>query len=192
MTLTDADSGMAPREPMHFGSSLWCGDCRLGVFVDVAESSSAFFSGQPVPCPRCQGPIDLLRALDHQIADNFALTWAYSAIGAITSLSSFELTPGGNTTIRFSDWGIPEQATILSVNYMPFGDGGCFPLEVHSNTPKWAAPMPAHEFLVYGRGRADAAASTRVNWRSTRSGSAGRSQGPAEERAPTGRPRRSR
>jgi hypothetical protein len=139
-------------EPIHVGPALWCTACRLGVFISVAESSTRFFCGQPIHCPRCNAAIDLVRALDHQLRDNFALIWAYGVLGAITSVHSFDLAPGGNAKIRFSDWGIPEHATVLSVNYMPMGEGRCFPLEVHANTPRWSAPNPAHEFLVYGFG----------------------------------------
>lgn len=59
---------------------------------------------------------------------------AFAFIGAQTLLFQLLLKNGQRTIYRFSDYGIPQDAKILYVNYTPSG-GGLFPLEVHGNVP---------------------------------------------------------
>jgi AcrR family transcriptional regulator len=59
---------------------------------------------------------------------------AFAFIGAQTLLFQLLLKDGQRTIYRFSDYGIPQDAKILYVNYTPSG-GGLFPLEMHGNVP---------------------------------------------------------
>ncbi len=149
--------------PFHVGPFLWCPQCRVGVVFDLTAASRSFFLGEPVLCPRCQRPIDLWSAVVGQIRDNAMLTFAYAIIGARTTAHSFELSPNEFLTLRLTDWGVPEQAVLLSINYTPIGSiPVCWPTEVHGNRPRWGPPKPAQEILIFGRDPSQAASRTKI------------------------------
>ena len=63
------------------------------------------------------------------------LVQAFSPIGAQTLLITERLYPDTHLKITFAEYGIPEDAKILSINYTPDG-GGLIPLEWHGNVPQ--------------------------------------------------------
>ena len=59
-------------------------------------------------------------------------TQAFGFVGAQSTLFEFMLPPGKSTTIEFGDYGVPDEARILAINYTP-QSRRLFPLQRHSN-----------------------------------------------------------
>jgi len=58
---------------------------------------------------------------------------AYSAIGARTCIGKVYLRAGQSTRVDFKNFGVPDDAKLLHVNYTP--QSGLFPIEMHGNVP---------------------------------------------------------
>jgi hypothetical protein len=100
------------------------------------------------PCPKCSTKIQLWEMMVDGVRNNFMLTGAFMAIGAITTFFGFELESGAVKKLVFKELGIPENARVLAINYTAQGRG-CFPVELHGNTPYRG--LPRESVQVYGR-----------------------------------------
>src|ERR1019366_6938099 len=101
-------------------------------------------------CPKCTKKVDLLTVLVEAVTDNFMWIDAYQVLGATTTVFSFKLRNNDNKDLIFKEYGIPEGSRVLSINYTPSGEGlGCFPIELHGNTPYRG--LPRDHVLIFGR-----------------------------------------
>lgn len=101
--------------------------------IDVLEQHMhEYFNGTQIQCGKCKEKFEWWELLRNGITRNFMLSQAFSAIGANSNIIEFCLRPNERTVFKFSDYGIPETARILHVNYTP-QSGGFFPIEVHGN-----------------------------------------------------------
>ena len=108
-----------------------CTDCDNPIIVDE-QYMLDYFNGLQVECQKCNAKLIWWELVKNGIIQNFMFSQAFSAIGATSTILDFFLKENERTIFKFSDYGIPETAKILRVNYTPQG-GGLFPLEVHGN-----------------------------------------------------------
>ena len=126
-----------------------CGECKTTLFLKGEEGFELFFTENAGTCPKCSTKVDLWRVLLDAVLNNFMLMGAFVAIGARTTAFSLDLKANETRELVFKDLGVPEEAAILSINYTPQG-GGCFPIELHGNTPHWGPPRGGRVH-VFGR-----------------------------------------
>jgi len=123
------------------------------------EFIGIYFSEIPVTCSKCNAVLDWWKVALKEIQKNFMLNSAFMQIGAKSTHFSFTLKPNTRTKYKLSDYGIPETARILYVNYTPYteGGGGYFPIEMTGNIP--TRKFPRNEVTLWpvpiGEGVAD-------------------------------------
>jgi hypothetical protein len=96
--------------------------------------AAEYFTAGTVLCKKCGTKIDpweTAREVAGQVAVSFT---GLHTLGAHRELFVFQLSAGEHKVIDLKAYGVPDDATVLSVNYTPNGPG-CFPLEMHGNTP---------------------------------------------------------
>jgi hypothetical protein len=132
--------------------------------LDVQAASEAYFANETWHCADCGHDLSLWSILVGTVSENFGMGWAYCAIGATQTAFQFQLAPRKTQPLVFAEFGVPESATILCINYTPYtpqGSLGCFPIEIHSNTPSWRPPKT--DVTVYGHGNPDVTAPTTIH-----------------------------
>jgi hypothetical protein len=125
------------KEPIHIPPFVGCTECDNLLTVDD-QITLDYFLGKPSICNKCKRELDWWLVIQKAIRDNFMFNQALSAIGANSIAFHVPLVPNQMTVVRFKDYGIPDNARILYINYTPYtggGNGALFPLEVHSNIP---------------------------------------------------------
>ena len=77
------------------------------------------------------------------------LNHAFLPIGAKTNIFTVKLRSGERAHYKLTDYGVPQDARVLYVNYTPSGrEGGVlFPAEIHGNVP--TRPWPRHEVTLW-------------------------------------------
>lgn len=136
-------------ELVELDSWFHCGQCKTTLFLKGEEGFELFFTENAGTCPECGSKVDLWRVLLDAVLNNFMLMGAFVAIGARTTAFSLDLKANETRELVFKELGVPEDASILSINYTPQG-GGCFPIELHGNTPHWGPPRGGRVHL-FGR-----------------------------------------
>ena len=93
----------------------------------------AFFERAEIRCSGCGKPIQLWKTSLREITENFMFNQAFSLVSARTTIFSLWLKPSQSAQYTLSDYGVPEDARILYVNYTPCGN--LWPIELHGNVP---------------------------------------------------------
>jgi hypothetical protein len=113
-----------------------CSECGEQLKVHD-EYIILYFSGIPITCSACSNKLDWWKIVLRETHDNFMLNQAFMQIGAKSKIFQLRLSPNERTHYKLSDYGIPENARILYVNYTPYTEGGngYFPIEMTGNVP---------------------------------------------------------
>lgn len=163
MTDPDSPEQALLKEPLDMAPWFHCLSCNA-TFLMPGDDGFEHYFDEPsgIPCPKCSTKIELWHVMLEAVRNNFMLTGAFMVIGANTKYFQFTLNCGEIKKLVFKDIGIPEGARVLSINYTPHGKGGCFPVELHSNTPYRGLPREC--VRVYGRPLENRSAeATRIN-----------------------------
>ncbi len=110
----------------------------------------AYYLEVETKCSRCNISFDFWNMALDLLLTRSALfqNWAAAFIGAQQAFLEIELGPEEVRELKFSEYGIPDDAKILYLNYTPYG-GGMFPVELHGNVP--IHQMTPHTVTLYGR-----------------------------------------
>lgn len=110
-----------------------CDKCnQIGIWGEI--DFEKYFKKLPIYCSNCNQKLNLLNVFKNTIDENFMLFDAFHCIGAKTNTFKIKLKADEMFNLSFSKHGkIPDEATILNVNYTP--EGSLFPIEFHGNIP---------------------------------------------------------
>ena len=111
-----------------------CPNCHDQSIIIKEEYFLKYFQKDNIVCDKCKTPINWWQFLLDIIQTNFLSFVVLGSIGAKFSFKQIELQPNIKFNLDFGDFGIPETAKILDVNYSPLG-GNLFPIEMHGNKP---------------------------------------------------------
>lgn len=108
-----------------------CPDCSKSIEIEDRHFE-LYFNSQKIICSVCKANIDLWTAIKKQL-DLVPFGWHYSLLGCIGVSDKILLKPNEISILDLSkEIGGGE---LLYINYTPVGDGGLFPIQMHSNTP---------------------------------------------------------
>jgi hypothetical protein len=116
--------------PLTIAPNFHCPHCRAPNPI-TPTAANAYFASASWGCSECNKPVDWWDTVVATIENNFMYTHAFGFVGAQTTICTFELQPHRTSTVNFGDFGVPEDARVLAVNYTPAGP--LFPLQWHSN-----------------------------------------------------------
>ncbi|MGX4757416.1 hypothetical protein [Acinetobacter baumannii] len=109
-----------------------CLDCNN--FLNFSTSNILdFIQKKTMKCESCQNDINWFETVKNGIFDNFMKNAALGFIGCKSSILNFTMEPNTTFELNFENYGIPQNAEILYINYTP-QDGNLFPVEMHGNT----------------------------------------------------------
>lgn len=113
-----------------------CTSCGAPITISPQYVTDYFF-GNRVTCSSCSTELDWWEVVLCEIHDNFMLNQAFMHIGAQSKIFTLPLKPNQRSHYKLSDYGIPEEARVLYVNYSPYTPGGkgYFPIEITGNSP---------------------------------------------------------
>jgi hypothetical protein len=114
-----------------------CGE-NCGEYIkEIDNNIERYFSGHSIVCQKCITKLDWWKVVHNEIHDNFMLNSAFMQIGAKSKIFTLVLKPNKRTNYKLSDYGIPESAKVLYINYTPYTEGGngYFPIEMTGNIP---------------------------------------------------------
>lgn len=132
---------------MHVHPYARCTNC--GSYIPIyVQQIPEYFSGKDISCPSCSEKLDWWKVTLREIHDNFMLNQAFMQIGANSKIFPLELRPNKRSSYKLSDYGIPDTAKILYVNYTPYtGGNGHFPIEITGNVP--TRKFPRNEVVLW-------------------------------------------
>lgn len=141
---------MSLGEIHHMPSVVPCPECSTVITVN-AQKTEDYLLGKQLTCESCNTSLDWWKVLSTFVKTNHMFTMALSIIGAQSSTFTIVLEPETVFTLRFQDFGVPENAKILSINYTPYncGDSGLFPVELHSNQPRRSRTIIKNEIFLF-------------------------------------------
>lgn len=123
---------------MHFPIEIppWirCSKCSTGISFDP-EQILDYFASTQLHCRECNSSWDWWSIACMEVEDNHLGNQAFAFLGARTAIFKLTLREGQRVVYRFRDFGVPDNANVLYVNYTPDG-GGLFPMELHGNVSK--------------------------------------------------------
>lgn len=133
---------------MHVHPFARCTSCgsQIPIYVQYIPE---YFSGKAISCPSCSKKLDWWKVTLREIHDNFMLNQAFMQIGANSKIFKLELRPNKRTIYKLSEYGIPDTAKVLYVNYTPYSEGGngFFPIEMTGNIP--TRKFPRNEVVLW-------------------------------------------
>src|SRR4029453_3754679 len=97
-------------------------------------------------CPRCGAPLDWWTTVLGEVRENFLLNQAFAPIGARHVIFPITLRPGERTHYKLADHGVPADAKILSVSYLP--EAPVLPVEIPGGNITTRRPN-RHEVTVW-------------------------------------------
>jgi hypothetical protein len=128
---------------------LHCPKCKAPGPVTDDLVVDSFRAVLPV-CKTCQEPIDVWDAVKGMLSYGNK-SFSYHAIGAKQAIIMRPFPPGEKLHVDFFQEGVPQDARLLNIYYMPNGFSH-FPAECHDNTPRrhlvpsrvtlWPVPDP--------------------------------------------------
>jgi hypothetical protein len=130
-------------EPMSIGPYLTTGCCEKATFIEPSFFDQYFDQGV-VECPNCNTKSDLWEIVVDHITKTRPF-FAYSAIGAESIIFNVELKVGENLFVNFREYGLPEKARVLFLNFTAQGRG-VFPFVLNSNPRQTIYP---HAVTLY-------------------------------------------
>lgn len=108
-----------------------CPDCSQSIEIEDRHFE-LYFNSQEIICSDCKANIDLWTAIKKQL-DLVLFGWHYGLLGCIGVMDKILIKPREIYKLDLSkEIGGGE---LLYINYTPMGDGGLFPIQMHSNTP---------------------------------------------------------
>ncbi|MEW6058517.1 MAG: hypothetical protein AB1540_18125 [Bdellovibrionota bacterium] len=139
---------MFMQKPMLHDSSFACSKC--GVLLRLAAYfPQGYYLDVETRCASCNEKFVFWNVALNMLKQQSVLfrNWGAAFIGARQLHFEIQLDPDGTREVKFSDYGIPEDAKILYLSYTP--TGGVFPIELHGNQPiRWKTPAT---ISLYGR-----------------------------------------
>lgn len=141
-----------PTHFVHSGGGV-CPHCRH-VLPSLEALSGEYFEGREICCRNsdCGRPVDLWEATVADMRRPGASFFRIISLGAKSTMFQTDFASRETKEIDLTQYGVPAEATILNVNFTPYGvEGGasCLPLLVHGNT---AYPRSVGtKFWVYAR-----------------------------------------
>jgi hypothetical protein len=138
---------MSDNELFHVVSSAACPSCGY-LLPPLGMISAKYFANGSICCANCGAGVDLWEAARLITQVPGVSFFGLQALGANRTTFIFQLAPGETREIDLTRYGVPEEATVLSMNYTPNGYG-CLPLEVHGNTPR--RRLIGTKLHIYGR-----------------------------------------
>jgi hypothetical protein len=109
-----------------------CPGCRF-VIPALTEVSDIYFQDGSVKCSNCGVAIDLWKATLERVIRLAGFSVSLAALGPRSTRLKIRVPANKTTKLDFTQYGIPEGATILVVNYTP--NDNSLPIELHGNTP---------------------------------------------------------
>lgn len=130
-------------------STFPCPHCGI-VYNLAAFFPQAYYSDVETQCSRCHTTFDFWKIALDSLTKRSALlrTFAASFIGAQQAFFEIDLAPDQVREVTFAEYGVPEDARILYLNYTVEG-GGVWPVELHGNEPIRRTTPAA--IALYGR-----------------------------------------
>ncbi len=110
-----------------------CPSCRF-ILPPLDESSSTYFNQGTITCSNCGTPADLWKATLERLQATAGWIFSLAALGPKVTHFKLRLEANKGIEVDLTKFGIPASATILAINYTPWG-GNALPVETHGNTP---------------------------------------------------------
>ncbi len=130
----DSQMSLFRKYPFHLPPHISCPNCGV-IFVAPNALVKAYLIGASVSCPDCRSPVNGWEVILSAIRQNHMFTDALVKFGAHSTTFQITMKPQQRFQLIFSDYGIPDAARILCVNYTPnsSSDQLIFPIQVHGN-----------------------------------------------------------
>ena len=109
-----------------YGSGIPCPDC-LHSLGTISEVAPRFFETGSFPCGRCNREIDVWEASHKLVSKTGASFNGLTSLGAQTTSFTFELGRNEIKEVDLSQYGVPDDATLLQVSFYPQRHDCCFP-----------------------------------------------------------------
>jgi len=144
-------------DKISFTNHFVCKECNAVInFNDNLFSS--YFLSEEITCPFCQNKLELWKLFKKSL-DMSVFGSHYSLLGCVGKYKKFHLKPNEKYCLNLSDE--IGQGELLFINYTPYGKGGVFPMETHSNTPE--PHIRRTEIHLYGYTIDEDASETEIN-----------------------------
>jgi len=121
-------------KPLRIEPPIACPLCNKLLRYDDTLITLEYFSGSLPTCPECGKTIDWFVAVLRAVRMEHFNFLILAPIGVQSFVVRIILKPGQQYSLDFREYGLPENAKILDINYTPEG-GGLFPLEMQGNSP---------------------------------------------------------
>jgi len=132
--------------PQTFTWGASCPSCKTAL-PSLGDIAAVFFQSGAVPCPKCGKGVDIWQATKESVRTHPGSLISLAELGANQTVFFFELDPGETKNLDFTEYGVPQAAVVVSVNYTPQGTG-CFAVEFHGNDGRRRSHKP--NAIVYG------------------------------------------
>ena|ERR1700674_338801 len=109
-----------------YGSGVPCPDCLHSVGT-ISEVAPRFFETGSSPCGQCNREIDVWEASHKLVGKTGASFNGLTSLGAQTTSFRFELGRNEIKEVDLSQYGVPDDATLLQVSFYPQRHDCCFP-----------------------------------------------------------------
>jgi hypothetical protein len=119
---------------MQIERMIACPLCGEFLHYDDAHIGLQYFRGVQSSCPNCNKNIDWWTAVLRAVRMEHFSFFSLAPIGVKSIVIKIKLIPGQFFSLDFRNYGLPENAKIVELNYTPEG-GGLFPAEMHGNSP---------------------------------------------------------
>lgn len=120
---------------MNFELAPWmpCVNCNAPMIVQNTLFDS-YYEQEDIVCNECNKKIDFDEQIEKAIDLNLMNNNTFQLLGLPSKIFKIIIKPEERKTLKFSAFGIPEDARIVYVNYTPQNGNG-FPVQIHGNTP---------------------------------------------------------
>jgi hypothetical protein len=126
-------------------SEVDCNDCGFPFNLNDVDFVG-YFSDDKVNCPKCNHGNSIWDILNKALNHHFSIDGIFSFIGAKRKIFKVHMEENTLLHIKFTDYGIPEHAKILKINYT-VQPGILSPIEVHGNSTR--RNIPQDQVLLY-------------------------------------------
>jgi hypothetical protein len=130
-----------------YGSGVPCPDCLHSVGT-ISEVAPRFFETGSFPCGRCNREIDVWEASRKLVSKTGASFNGLTSLGAQTTSFSFGLGRNEIKEVDLSQYGVPDNATLLQVSFYPQRHDCCFPVVGHR---QFSPRTLERKVLVFGQ-----------------------------------------
>ncbi|MGA2357318.1 MAG: hypothetical protein ABSG02_22705 [Terriglobales bacterium] len=134
-------------EVVAYGSGVPCPNCLHSVGT-ISEVAQRFFETGSFPCGWCSSEIDVWEASHKLVSKTGASFNGLTSLGAQKTSFRFELGRSETKEIDLSQYGVPDDATLLQVNLYPQRQDCCFPFIGHK---QFSPQSLGRKILVFGQ-----------------------------------------